>query len=96
MGTNGFKVKVIHEWFIVVRSGCRQNLKFADFTLLLLGSLSKDDGYGNENVSPKYKLALSEVFRDYSRLGQLSQKITSVGKFEEKLVNTLFLMKIMC
>ena len=30
------------------------------------------------------------------RLGQLSQKRTSVGKFEEKLVNTLFLIKIMC
>ena len=30
------------------------------------------------------------------RLGQLSQKRTSVGKFEEKLVNTFFLMKIMC
>ena len=31
----------------------------------------------------------------YNRLGQLSLKRTSVGKFEEKLVNTLFLMKIM-
>ena len=30
------------------------------------------------------------------RLGQLLQKRTSVGKFEEKLVNTLFLIKIMC
>ena len=29
-----------------------------------LGSLSKDDGYGNENISPKYNLALSQVFRD--------------------------------
>ena len=31
-----------------------------------IGSLSKDDGYGNENVSPKYNLAPSQVFRDYS------------------------------
>ena len=30
----------------------------------LFGSFSKDDGYGNENVSPKYNLALSQVFRD--------------------------------
>ena len=31
----------------------------------LIGSLSKDDGYGNENVSPKYNVArLSQVFRD--------------------------------
>ena len=30
----------------------------------ILGSFSKDDGYGNENFSPKYKLALSQVFRD--------------------------------
>ena len=31
-------------------------------------ALSKDDGYGNENGSPKYNLALSQVFRDYSVL----------------------------
>ena len=31
----------------------------------ILRSLSKDDGYGNKNVSPKYNLALSQVFRNY-------------------------------
>ena len=28
------KVVLTNEWFIVVCSGCRQNLKFVDFTLL--------------------------------------------------------------
>ena len=31
---------------------------------LIVGSFSKDDSYSNENVSPKYNLALSQVFRD--------------------------------
>ena len=30
-----FKAKVENEWLIVVRSRCRQNLKFSDFTSLL-------------------------------------------------------------
>ena len=30
----------------------------------LVGSFSKDDGYSNENVSPKYNLAISQVFCD--------------------------------
>ena len=30
--------------------------------------LIKDDDYGNKNVIPKYNLALSQVFRDYSPL----------------------------
>ena len=34
----------------------------------------KDDGYGNENVSPKYNLALSQVFPDYSVLFTLYSK----------------------
>ena len=36
MGTNGFKVKVVNEWFIVVRSLCRQNLKSCDVTMFFL------------------------------------------------------------
>ena len=36
--------------------------------MMLLGSLSKDDGYGNENVIPKYNLAQSQDFHDYSVL----------------------------
>ena len=36
MGTNGFKVKTENDCFIVICSRCRQNLKFGDFTLLLL------------------------------------------------------------
>ena len=30
----------------------------------VIGSFSKDDGYSNENVIPKYNLAMSQVFRD--------------------------------
>ena len=30
----------------------------------IVGSFSKDDGYNNENASPKYNLALSQVYRD--------------------------------
>ena len=39
-------------------------------SICIKGSLSKDDsyGYGYENVIPKYNLALSQVFRDYSVL----------------------------
>ena len=33
---------------------------------LLLGSLSKDDGDGNENVTWKYNFAFFLLFRDYS------------------------------
>ena len=34
MGTNGFKVRTENEWFIVICSRCRQNLRFANFALL--------------------------------------------------------------
>ena len=37
MGTNGFKVKTEKDCFDVICSGCRQNLKFGDFTLLFCG-----------------------------------------------------------
>ena len=30
---------------------------------LTIGSLSKEEGYGNESVSPKYNLAQSQLFR---------------------------------
>ena len=36
MGTSGL-VKIENEWFIVICSRCRQNLKFGDFTLLFCG-----------------------------------------------------------
>ena len=38
------------------------------FGEMKLGSLSKDDGYGNENVSPKYNFALSQIFGEHSVL----------------------------
>ena len=37
MGTNGFKVKTENDFFVVICSRCRQNLKFGDFTLLFGG-----------------------------------------------------------
>ena len=42
MGTNGFKVKIENEWFIVICSRCRQNLKIGDFTLLFCGVRQKN------------------------------------------------------
>ena len=36
--------------------------------LLLLGSLRNHDGYGDENVTSKYRFELIQVFRDYSVL----------------------------
>ena len=39
-------------------------IHFFAVDILTTGSLSKDDGYSNENVSPKCNLALSQVFRD--------------------------------
>ena len=37
----------------------------------LLESLSKDNGYGNENITPRYNLALLQVFCNYSVLFML-------------------------
>ena len=37
MGTNGFKVKTENNFFIVICSRCRRNLKIDDFTLLFCG-----------------------------------------------------------
>ena len=36
-GMNGFKVKTENDFFIVICSRCRQNLKSGDFTLLFCG-----------------------------------------------------------
>ena len=83
------------ERFTVVCPRCRQNLKTGHFTLL--ESLSKDDGYGNENVSPKYNLALSQVFRDYSVLftlyntGELSCNWMGTNGFKVKIENCYML-----
>ena len=84
------------ERFTVVCPRCRQNLKTGHFTLL--ESLSKDDGYGNENVSPKYNLALSQVFRDYSVLftlyntGELSCNWMGTNGFKVKIENDCFIV----
>ena len=44
-------------------------LKKETLTSCLVGSqLSEDNGDVDENVTPKYNLALSQVFRDYSVL----------------------------
>ena len=50
---------------VIIYSLVVQNISV---TKSAIGSLSKDDGYGNKNVSPKYNLALSQLFRDYSVL----------------------------
>ena len=60
-------------------------------------SLSKDDGYGNENVGPKYNLALSQVFRDYFVLftlyntGELSCNWMGTNSFKVKIENGCFI-----
>ena len=60
------------------------------------GSLSKDDGYGNENGSPKYNLAISQVFRDYSVLfnlhntSELSCNWMGTNGFKDKTENDCF------
>ena len=60
---------------------------------ITLERLSKDDGYGNENVSPKYNLALSQVFPDYSVLftlystGELSCDWMGTNGFKVKTEN---------
>ena len=63
-----------------------------------LGSLSKDDGYGNENVIPKYNLALLQVFRNYSVLftfnntGELSCNWMGTNGFKVKTKNDCFIV----
>ena len=62
----------------------------------IIGSLSKDDGYGKENGSPKYNLALSQVFRDYSVLstlynaGELSYNWMGTNGFKVKTEKDCF------
>ena len=71
---------------------------FPPIPMLVIGSLSKDDGYGNKNVSPKYNLALSQVFRDYSVLftlystGKLSCNWMSTNGFKVKTENDCFIV----
>ena len=77
------------------------DLRFLDGsyrTSKLLGSLSKDDGYGNENVIPKYNLALWQVFRSYSVLftfyntGELSCNWMGTNGFKVKTENDCFIV----
>ena len=84
------------ERFTVVCPCCRQNPKIGHFTLL--ESLSKDHGYGNENVITKYDLALSQVFRDYSVLftlyntAELSCNWMGTNGFKVKTENEWFIV----
>ena len=63
-----------------------------------IGSLSKDDAYGNKNCSPKYNLALSQIFRDYSVLltlyntGELSCNWMGTNGFKVKTENDCFIV----
>ena len=64
---------------------------------MLTGSLSKDDGYGNENVSQKYNLALSQVFRDavlftFYNTGELSCNWVDTNGFKVKTENNFFIV----
>ena len=43
------------------------------------GSLSNDDGDGNENVISKYKFTLLKSLHDYFNLCGISSKLTLVG-----------------
>ena len=76
----------------------RTRRKRAARTFDILGSLSKDDGYGNENVSSKYNLALWQVFRDYSvfftlyNAGALSCNWVGTNGVEVKTENDCFIV----
>ena len=65
---------------------------------MIVGSLSKDDGYSNENVSPKYNLALSQVFHNHSVLfilyntGELSCNRMGTNGFKVKSENDCFIV----
>ena len=106
MGTNGFNVKIENEWFIVTCSRCHQNLNFGNFTLwfclrlrvVILGSLNKNNGDGNENVIPKCNLTQSQVFGDYSAFlftlyntGELSCNWMGTNGFNVKIENEWFI-----
>ena len=61
-------------------------------------SKSKDNDYGNENVSPKYNLGLSQVFREYSILfiayntGELSSNWMGTNRFKVKTEIDFFII----
>ena len=81
-------------WFYQEADNC----KLPTVRMIIVWSLSKDDGYGNKNVSPKYNLALSQVFRDYSVLftlyntGELSYTWMGTNGFKVKTENDRFIV----
>ena len=63
IGRSGVQVKKENEKFTVVFSRSPKNREFGHSTLL--GSLSNDDGNGNENVTRKYIFISFVLLRDY-------------------------------
>ena len=84
---------------VIIYSLVVQNISV---TKSAIGSLSKDDGYGNKNVSPKYNLALSQLFRDYSVLftlcntGELSCNWMGTNGLKVKTENDFFIVICSC
>ena len=62
-------------------------------------NLRNHDGYGDENVTSKYKFELFEVFHDYSTLfllynmGEVSHKRINTDGFEVKSETERFTVK---
>ena len=84
MGTNGFKVKTETEWFIVICSRCRHNLKSGDFTLLFCGVRQRNARKFVLHVQHEYFSFLTNnilaLWRCRSRRLCLNFLMTSKGK----------------